>query len=78
MKLKEARARRYVTIRQLAELARVSTATIQGIEAGKTTPTLTTAAKLARALEMNPDDIDELRAAAARTIEGRSKRNAVG
>ncbi len=73
MKLKEARAARYLTIRRLAEMAKVSPGTIQAIEGGRSIPTLTTAGKLAHALDVDPNEVDEFRAAVEKTLEGRQR-----
>lgn len=68
MRLKEARARRYLSMRELATKAGVSLATIRDVESGRTVPRLGTARKLAQALEMDPDEVDEFRVAVQRTI----------
>jgi transcriptional regulator with XRE-family HTH domain len=45
----------------LAEEAQVSTATVNGIETGRTTPSLDTMRKICEALGVDPLDIDEFR-----------------
>lgn len=67
MKLREARLKRFMSIRALAEKAGVSTRTIQQAESGRQVPYFVTARKIAEALGMEPSDIDEF---AARTDEG--------
>jgi transcriptional regulator with XRE-family HTH domain len=58
--LKEARVARLLTMRELAEKAQVSLATVYGVEAGRTTPTLRVIRSLGAALEVDPADIHEL------------------
>ncbi len=67
MLLREARHRKFLSIRELAAKANVSTRTIVGIEQSKSVPTFKTARKIASALEMHPADIGEF----ARLLEDR-------
>ena len=66
MKLREARRRRFYSAADLAEKAGVSAATIYAIEAGRELPVLRTARLLAAALEVDPLQVDEFRAALER------------
>ena len=66
MKLKEVRAQRYLSMRDLAQKAGVGLATIREIEGGRAIPQLRTARKLAGALEIDPDEVDEFRLAVLR------------
>ncbi len=72
MKLKEARANKFLTMAQLADMAGVSLYTIRNIEAGVSLPPLPVAVKIAKALEMEPAEIDEFKAARDKTIRGRA------
>jgi transcriptional regulator with XRE-family HTH domain len=71
MKLVEVRADRLLTVRELARKAGVEPRTIYTIEKGLTVPTLATVRKLSEALEIDPKEVDEFRAAIERTIQGR-------
>jgi transcriptional regulator with XRE-family HTH domain len=62
MELRELRRRRYLTMRRLAEMAGLSLATIRDLESGRHRPSFPTCEKLAMALGITPDDIDECRA----------------
>jgi DNA-binding XRE family transcriptional regulator len=62
MPLRELRRRRYLTMRRLAAMADLSLATIRDVEVGRHRPSFTTCEKLARALNVMPDEIDECRA----------------
>ena len=67
MKLREARLRNFLSIRELASRAGVATRTIVQIEQGRQEPTYKTARKVAEALGMPPAEIDEF----ALMIEGK-------
>ncbi len=64
--LQEARTRRLLSVRKLAERAGVAPATVYHIEHGKTTPSFRAIRDLSAALEMDPLDVDEF----AAVIEG--------
>ena len=61
--LGDARVARLLTMRELAVKAQVSLATVYGVEAGRTTPSLRVIRSLGEALEIDPHEIDELGAA---------------
>jgi transcriptional regulator with XRE-family HTH domain len=61
--LREARTNRLLSMRELGRLASVAASTIYLIEAGRTTPRPSIVRKLAAALEVEPQDIDEFRRA---------------
>jgi transcriptional regulator with XRE-family HTH domain len=61
MKLAAARRLKFWSIRELAQRAGVATGTINGIELGRTTPSLGTIKKLSETLEVDPLEIDEFR-----------------
>lgn len=69
MTLKEARAARLLTMRELAEKAGVAPSSIYLIERGQSVPRFAMIRKIAAALDMNPADIAEFAAA----IEERGK-----
>ncbi len=71
MKLKEARVGKFLTMAKLAEKAGVSLYTIRNIETGASIPTLSVAAKIAEALEIEPAEIDEFRASRDAAARGR-------
>lgn len=56
--LKEWRRKKAITIRELAKLAQVSTATITHIEQGKQLARPITMRKIAAALNLKPEQID--------------------
>ena len=66
MKLSEARTRRLLSVRRLAEAAGVAPATVYHIEHAKTSPSFRAIRDLSAALGMDPLDIDEF----AAVIEG--------
>ncbi|MDP9369403.1 MAG: helix-turn-helix domain-containing protein, partial [Chloroflexota bacterium] len=66
MKLSEARARRLLSVRKLAEAAGVAPATIYHIEHNRTSPSFRAIRDLSAALDMDPLDIEEF----AAVIEG--------
>lgn len=61
MKLREARVRGFLSRAKLSEKAKVAVATIRDVEVGKHRPSLTTCTKLATALGIPPEEIDECR-----------------
>jgi transcriptional regulator with XRE-family HTH domain len=63
--LREVRAERLLTIRELAKLGSVAPSTIYLIESGRTIPRPVIVRRLAAALGVDPKEIDEFR----RTIE---------
>ena len=68
MKLRELRAKKVLTQKELAKEAGVSTATVTAIETGVQLPTPKTSRKLATALGVEPTDIDEVQAAIDRAM----------
>ena len=73
MKLHEARARRLLSVRKLAEAAGVAPATIYHIEHGRTAPSFRAIRDISAALGMDPLDIEEF----AAVIEGTGAGKAV-
>jgi transcriptional regulator with XRE-family HTH domain len=69
--LREARLRQFLSIRELAARAGVSTRTIVQLEQGRTTPTFKTARKVATALGIAPGEIAEFAAMADAALEGK-------
>jgi transcriptional regulator with XRE-family HTH domain len=61
--LREVRAERLLTIRELAQRAGTAPSTIYLIEAGRTVPRLRVVRRLAAALDIDPAAIDEFRPA---------------
>ncbi|GEM_PF-4176106 len=59
MKLRDARVQAFLTQAELAEKADVSIATVSAIERGVERPTVRTARKLAKALGVRPQELDE-------------------
>lgn len=78
MKLSEARARRLIEPSELAEKAGVSRANIYAIEAGRWLPTLATVRKLSEALDIDPMEIDEFKAAIERSSQRKKGAARVG
>ena len=70
--LREVRAQRVLTIRDLAQRAGVATRTIVEVEAGRVVPRFVTVRKLAAALGVEPAEVDEFRAAIERAVEGKA------
>ena len=68
--LREARAARVMTIRELAEVASVSTRTIVQVEAGQIVPRFATLKKIAAALDVEPREITEFAAAIEAAARG--------
>jgi transcriptional regulator with XRE-family HTH domain len=73
MKLRAWRAQKVLTQKDVAGLAGVSVSTVTAIERGKELPSAQTARKLASALGVEPLEIDEVKEAMARTLEGPKK-----
>ena len=67
--LREARIRRLLSIRALAGRAGVVTRTVVEIEAGRQAPRFATMRRLADALGVAPEEIDEFRAAIEAALE---------
>jgi transcriptional regulator with XRE-family HTH domain len=63
--LRQVRVARLMTMRDLAARSGVSLSTVQGVETGKTTPSLRVIGALATALEVAPGEVAELAAAIA-------------
>ena len=61
--LREVRAERLLSISELAQSAGVARSTIFMIEAGRSTPRLSVVRRLAEALEIDPQEVAELRRA---------------
>ena len=57
MKLREARERRLLTQTELSKLSGVMVATISRIETGQQQPRIPTVRKLARALDVRPEEL---------------------
>ena len=70
MRLVELRAQRLLSIRALAQKAGVSQRTVHTVERGMTKPTLETVRKLSLALDIDPREVEEFRAAIENTIRG--------
>lgn len=66
--LREVRVRKLLTIRKLAARADVATRTITELEAGRAVPHFETMRRLAAALEIEPTEVDEFRAAVERAL----------
>jgi transcriptional regulator with XRE-family HTH domain len=73
VKLREARLKKFLSIRALAAQAGVSTRTIGEAEAGRRTPYFGSARKIAAALELEPGEIEEF---AVRADEGFQEKDA--
>ncbi len=69
--LREVRIRRFLSLRELAKRASVAQRTIVEAEAGRQVPRPATMRKLAEALEVDPIEVDEFRAAIEDAIEGK-------
>ncbi len=69
--LREVRIRRFLSLRELAKRASVAQRTIVEAEAGRQVPRSATMRKLAEALEVDPIEVDEFRAAIEDAIEGK-------
>ncbi len=71
MKLQDLREEKLLSIEGLGEKAKVPTSTITAIEEGRVKPSEVTGNKLAKALEVRPDQIEEVIAAVQEAWEGR-------
>lgn len=69
--LREARAARLLTVRGLAEKAGVAPSTVFLIESGRSTPRFTAIRNLSAALDVDPSEIDEFRAAIEGVAQGK-------
>ena len=69
--LREVRIRRLLSIRRLAELAGLSPNTVHSVETGRRQPHYDTMAQIAGALDVEPTEIDEFRAAMDAALEGK-------
>jgi transcriptional regulator with XRE-family HTH domain len=69
--LRELRIRRLLSLRELAKRAGVAQRTIVEAEAGRQAPRPSTMRKLAEALDVDPMEVDEFRAAIEGAIEGK-------
>ena len=67
--LREVRVRRLLSIRQLAKLAGVAPTTVHLIESGQRLPHFETMRKLAEALGVDWEEVDEFRAAVEAAVE---------
>jgi len=72
--LRELRADRLLTIRELAQQAGVAPSSIYLIETGRTTPHMTTIRRIARALGVDPQAVAEFRQAIEAATESASSR----
>jgi transcriptional regulator with XRE-family HTH domain len=70
--LREVRAARLLSIRELAQQAGVAPSTVYVIEAGRATPRLRVIRQLATALGVEPTVVDEFRRAIERAQQPRS------
>ncbi len=73
MQLREARARRLLSVRKLAEAAGVAPATVYHIEHAKTTPSFRAIRDISAALDVDPLDIEEFAAVIEGTGAGQGK-----
>ncbi len=71
MKLQELRQDKQLSIEGLSDKARVPVKTITAIEEGASFPSEITGNKLAKALEVRPDQIEEVLAGVHRTWESK-------
>ena len=69
--LREMRIRRLLSLRELAKRASVAQRTIVEAEAGRQIPRPATMRKIAEALNVDPMEVDEFRAAIEDAIEGK-------
>jgi transcriptional regulator with XRE-family HTH domain len=70
--LRELRIRRLLSLRELAKRADVAQRTVVEAEAGRQAPRPSTMRKLAEALDVDPMEVDEFRAAIEGAIEGKA------
>jgi len=73
MKLLELRLQRGLTQKDLAKISGLSNHTIMNIEKSYYRPTTETISAVAKALEINPWDVDEFRAAVTNTTYQKPK-----
>jgi transcriptional regulator with XRE-family HTH domain len=73
MKLMELRLQRGLTQKDLAKISGLSNHTIMNIEKSYYRPTTETISAVAKALEINPWDVDEFRAAVTNTTYQKPK-----
>ncbi len=71
-KLREARTAKLWSIRDLAAEAGVATRTIVQIEAGRLTPRFATMRKIAKALGVDPAEVEEFAKALRQAAEGKA------
>ncbi len=76
VKLKEARARRLMSVRSLAAAAGVAPSTVYYAESGRRMPSFRAIRNLSAALELDPLDIDEFRAVIEGMGAGQARRTA--
>jgi transcriptional regulator with XRE-family HTH domain len=67
--LRELRMRRFLSLRELASRAEVALRTLVEAEAGRQVPQPKTMRKLAAALDIDPMEVDEFRAAIEATLK---------
>ena len=72
--LREVRIRRLLSLRELAKRANVAQRTIVEAEAGRQVPQPRTMRKLAEALDMDPMEVDEFRAAIEVAVEAAAEK----
>ena len=69
--LREVRIKRLLSRGALAAQSGISLRTIAAVESGETTPQLRTARKLAQALGVAPEEVEEFRATMRLGLEGK-------
>ena len=69
--LREERVRRLLSVRALAKRAGVAPTTVHLVETGQRLPQLLTAQKLSAALGVEPNEVDEFRAAIEASLAGK-------
>ena len=70
-RLRDVRAERLLSIRELAQLAGVAASTIFLIESGRSTPRISVVRRLAAALRVDPPSVSEFRRTLGARIEPR-------
>ena len=75
MKLRELRLKKLLTIEELGKGAGLSPSTVRAIERGRELPSIRTARKLAEALEVSSEDIDEVQAALQKALSKENPAN---
>jgi len=73
VKLREARAKKLLTARDLAKQARVSESNVYRIERGEWLPSLPTVRKLTGVLGINPEEVEEFAAAIQKAATRRGR-----